>query len=112
MPYCPKCHSEYADGVLECIDCHIRLAEGRPPTSATLDLQDLVVPVGSFFCLLAAAGLLLISIRAASGQLPEPLGGLIRSTQPPCLVVFYAVAGIASAIVFAYWVARRLAGRD
>jgi len=111
MPYCPKCESEYAEGVLECIECRIPLRPGHRPARAGLDFQDLVVPLGSLACLFLAAALLAIYFMARSGQLPQPAAGVILMTQPTCLVVFYAVGGAISAATFAYWLVSRLLGR-
>ena len=30
MPYCPKCKTEYREGVSECADCHVPLVESLP----------------------------------------------------------------------------------
>jgi len=32
--HCPKCLTEYRDGFTECSDCHVPLAEGRPPAQS------------------------------------------------------------------------------
>lgn len=110
MSYCPKCGSEYAEGVLECVECRVRLRPGHRPVGRSWDLEDFVVPLGSLACLLIAAGLLLIYFMARSGQLPQPTASIILVTQPTCLVVFYAIGGAISAATFAYWVISRLVG--
>ena len=33
MPYCPKCHSEFQDGVQTCPDCGYALTRETPPAS-------------------------------------------------------------------------------
>ena len=112
MPYCPKCGSEYAEDVRECIDCRVSLLPGRRPTRAGWEPGDLAVPCGSLACLFIAAGLLTVWLMARLEQLPQPLGGLILSTQPACLIAFYAVAGVVSAATFGLWLVRRLLRRD
>lgn len=32
MAYCPECLTEYREGSAECIDCHLPLQPGAPPT--------------------------------------------------------------------------------
>jgi hypothetical protein len=29
MPYCPKCKTEYVDGIIECVDCHLPLIDSE-----------------------------------------------------------------------------------
>jgi len=31
MAYCPECLEEYAEGSVECVDCHVPLKSGAPP---------------------------------------------------------------------------------
>ncbi len=111
MPYCPKCESEYAEGIRECLECRVPLRPGHRPARRSLDFEDLAVPLGSLACLLIAAGLLTANFMARSGQIPQPAAGLILVTQPACLVVFYAVGGVISAGVLGYWLITRLSGR-
>ena len=33
MPWCPKCKSEYREGIKECADCKIPLMDELPPDS-------------------------------------------------------------------------------
>ncbi len=35
MSYCPECLTEYREGAAECIDCHVPLHPGPPPTVET-----------------------------------------------------------------------------
>ena len=108
MSYCPRCGSEYAEGILDCIECRVSLRPGHRPVDTGPDVEGLAVPCGSLACLFLAAGLLGIWLLARSGQLPEPLGSLIVSTQPACLVAFYAIGGVVSAATFGYWLVRRI----
>ena len=34
MAYCPDCLTEYQQGVVECMDCHVPLNPGAPPPPA------------------------------------------------------------------------------
>jgi Putative prokaryotic signal transducing protein len=38
MAYCPQCGTEYAEGSPECMDCHVPLRPGAPPSAG--DSED------------------------------------------------------------------------
>jgi hypothetical protein len=88
-------------GVAECIDCHVPLvlhqAVRRPLFE--FDFDELVVPLGALFCLVCSIGLLTIRWMAQTGQIAEPLAGMIVS-QPVVFVVFYWVAAALSGLLF------------
>ena len=112
VSYCPKCHHEYADTVERCIECGRPLKKGRRPVDYDLELEDLLVPVGAFFCAIFAVGMLYLRVGAQFGWVRGPIANLVMVGQPPCMTVFYAVAAIASTIVFAVWLVRRILRRD
>ncbi len=112
MAYCPKCRREYAEGVPRCLECGIPLRPGRRPVRVPPDSSDLIVPVGSFVCLVIASLLLGSYVLARMGRLPEPWGNVVLMTQPSCLAVFYAIAAVASAATFGYWLFRRISHLD
>ena len=33
MAHCPECLTEYTENAVECMDCHVALVPGAPPTS-------------------------------------------------------------------------------
>ena len=103
MSFCPKCRHEYADSVENCIDCGMPLRKGRRPVSVDLELDDLLIPVGSFFCAVVASVLLYLRMAAQLGWITGPLAQFIILGQPPIMTVFYAIAAIASIIVCAMW---------
>ena len=111
MAYCPRCHSEYSEGVSECVDCHIALRPGHRPIRTGPDVEEILVPVGSAACLLFAALMLALGILARQGKLAEPYGTIIVTTQPTCLTAFYALAVVLSAGTFLYWLLRKVAER-
>lgn len=102
MPYCPRCRCEYNVGVTDCIDCRVPLIAQRPRRRSLVefDADELIVPLGSFFCMLGGLALFGVTMLARDGRLSEPIGSMIAS-QPVCLNVFYAAAAILSGIVFA-----------
>lgn len=112
MSYCPKCHHEYADTVERCIECGRPLKKGRRPADDEWDIEDLLVPVGAFFCALFALLMLYLRVGAQFGWVSGPIATLVTVGQPPCMTVFYAVAAIASSIVFSAWLVRRILRRD
>jgi hypothetical protein len=109
VPFCPRCRCEYAVGVPECIDCHVPLVLFRPTRRALgdLDFDELLVPAGALFCLLASVALLAIRGMASSGQIAEPLASLING-QPFVFVVFYLVAAVLSGLLLTILVLRWL----
>lgn len=102
MPFCPRCRCEYNVGVPECIDCHVPLVLYRPTSrpffNLDVDLEEVLIPIGALVCLVIAAGLFGIRAMAVSGQIGEPLGPMIAS-QPGCMVAFYLIVAILSAVV-------------
>jgi hypothetical protein len=109
MPVCPRCRCEYNVGVEECIDCHVPLVLYRPRRQPLFDVDadDLLVPAGALFCLLAAVGLLGLRGMAGAGRLDEPLASLILA-QPAAFAVFYVIAAVLSGLVIAIALVRWL----
>ena len=103
MPFCPRCRCEYNVGVEQCIDCKVPLVLHRPIRRELFDIDtdELLVPIGAFFCLLAALGLLALRYAATAGQLQEPLGTMIAS-QPVCMVGFYIIAAVLSGLILSF----------
>ncbi len=112
MSYCPKCHHEYADTVERCIECGRPLKKGRRPVDYDLEIEDLIVPVGSFLCALFALLMLYLRVGAQFGWVKGPIANLVVLGQPPCMTAFYAIAAIASTIVFAVWLVRRILKKE
>lgn len=108
MAYCPKCRSEYPDGVRECLDCHITLHPGRRPGGTGLDLEDTIVPAALAVGFVVSTALLAVRVLVDAGRLTSPVATVIANTQPPCLSAVFAIGSIASAILLAVWVARTL----
>jgi hypothetical protein len=104
LSYCPKCRHEYADSVERCVDCGLILRKGRRPVNVDFDFSDLLVPVGALICAVFAGGMLYLRTAAQLGWITGPFAQLVLLGQPPIMVVFYAVAAIASIIVCAMWV--------
>ena len=100
MPFCPQCRCEYNVGVADCIDCHVPLVLYQPRRRPLfeIDFDELVVPLGALFCLLAAVGLLTIRAMASDGRISEPLASMI-TTQPYVFVIFYVVAAFLSGML-------------
>ena len=46
MPWCPKCGSEYRDGVKKCADCGLRLIDHRPDGSEVFPVEETPRPTG------------------------------------------------------------------
>lgn len=111
MSYCPKCRSEYADTVEKCIDCLIPLRRGRRPVNVDVELEDLLIPVGSFICAIVASGMLYLRAGAQLGWITGSFAQLVLLGQPPIMTVFYAVAAIASIVVCAMWIIQVLVRR-
>lgn len=103
MSYCEHCRHEYADTVEFCVDCGRRLKRGRRPVQLPLDTSDFFVPAGAFICALVAMLLIYLRVAAQMGWISGSFAQMIVATQPPCLTVFYAVALLASVLVFAWW---------
>jgi hypothetical protein len=99
MPYCPRCRCEYNVGVEQCVDCRVPLVLHRPGRRPLLDVDfdELLVPIGLVFCLLASLGLLAIRSAASAGQIAEPLGSMING-QPTIFSIFYVVAAVLSSL--------------
>ena len=99
MPFCPRCRCEYNIGVEQCVDCHVPLVLHRPRRRPLFefDLDELLVPIGLLFCLVASLGLLAIRSAASAGQIADPLGSMI-SGQPAIFSIFYVVAAVLSSL--------------
>ena len=108
MAYCPKCRSEYPDGVRECLDCHITLLPGRRPRGTGLDLEDALVPLALALGFLISTSLLVIRVLVDTGQISSPVAMMIANSQPPCITIIFAIGSIASAVLLAIWLARTL----
>lgn len=104
MGYCPKCHHEYADTLTRCVDCGTPLVRGVRPPTVSLDLDDLIVPIGAAFCGVVALVMLWLRVAAQFGWIKGTFAQLIQTGQPPCMTVFYAFAVIASVVVLTWWV--------
>jgi hypothetical protein len=113
VPYCPRCRCEYNVGVEQCIDCKTPLVLHRPVRRPLLDFDfdDLIVPAGALFCLLASLALIGIRQAAQTGQIQEPLASMI-ATQPYVFTVFYFIAAIVSALLLVVLVLRWVFFRD
>ena len=49
MAYCPRCNTEYEEGMRECMDCRVALRAGAPPPPPDAPPHDLkLVPVKKF----------------------------------------------------------------
>ena len=109
MPYCPRCRCEYNIGVEQCVDCHVPLVLHRPRRRPLLDLDldEMLVPLGALFCLLASLSLYGIRSAASAGQIQEPLGSLINA-QPAIFTIFYVVAAVLSGLTLVAIVVRWL----
>ena len=35
--FCPECRCEYVEGIIECVDCHVKLVYELPPGSGEKD---------------------------------------------------------------------------
>ena len=46
MPWCPKCGSEYQDGVKKCADCGLRLIDHKPDGSEVFPVEETSRPTG------------------------------------------------------------------
>jgi hypothetical protein len=62
-----------------------------------VDFDELLVPLGALFCLVASLALLGIRQAAGAGQIQEPLGSLITG-QPYIFTIFYVVAAVLSGL--------------
>ena len=112
MSYCAKCGHEYADSVERCIECGRPLRRGHKPMHYSLELEDYLIPAGSLFCALVAMLMLYLRIGAQLGWVTGPVATLIQFGQPPFMTVFYAVAVVASSVVFAWWCVQVLVRRQ
>ncbi len=111
MAYCPRCHAEYSEDVRECPDCHISLRPGHRPIRTGLDVEDILVPVGSAACLLFAVLMLALGMLARQGRLAEPYATIVVTTQPTCLTAFYALVVVLSVGTLLYWLLRKVSDR-
>lgn len=94
------------------MDCGLLLRKGRRPVGHDLELEDLLVPVGSVIFGLIALLMLYVAVGARFGWLHGPLADLSRSWTPPCMIVFYGIAVIASTLIFSIWLIQRLLKRS
>ena len=111
MTQCPRCHSEYSDEVRDCLDCHVPLRPGHRTIRTGPDVEEILVPVGSAFCILFAALLLVLGTLARQGRLAEPYGSIVLATQSACLPAFNALFVVLSAATLLYWLLRRVTER-
>lgn len=108
MSYCAHCHHEYAESVEFCLECGRPLKRGNRPVRLPLDFSDFFLPAGALVCAIFASLMLYLRIGSQFGWVSGPVADLMRVAQPPCLTVFYAVALVASVVVFAFWVVSTL----
>jgi hypothetical protein len=103
MSYCPKCHHEYADTVVSCIDCGSKLRQGQRPIDTSLGVEDLFVPIGAAICGLIALAMLYLRFGTQDGRTIGPAASAFLATQPPFMTVFFGIAFIACCVVLALW---------
>ena len=103
MSYCPKCQHEFADSVQTCVDCGRPLRRGRRQVRYALELEDLFIPVGTLVCGFIALVMLWLRVAAQFGWIDGSLATLVKTSQPPFMTAFYAIAVIACVVVFALW---------
>ena len=103
MAYCPKCQHEYADTVDTCIDCGLALRRGRRQIRSALELEDLFIPAGSLICGFIAIVMLWLRVAAQFGWIGGGFANLVKTSQPPFMTAFYAIAAVACVVVLALW---------
>lgn len=108
MSYCVNCRHEYADSVEFCLECGRPLKRGNRPVRLPLDLSDFYLPAGALFCAVIALLMLYLRVGTQFGWVNGPIADLVRVGQPPCMTVFYAVALVASVLVFVFWIVNTL----
>jgi hypothetical protein len=89
VAYCPECLTEYTQGSRECIDCHVPLAAGQPPTgwraphAADFDADLDLVAVRSFMGLDASLRAELAKNLLQAHDIPSTLMGEVSSRVMP-----------------------------
>ena len=108
VAYCPNCSREYAEAVVQCIECGTGLNPGHRPVErySSIEPQDVLVPLFSFFCFAVSASLLYATIGAQFDWIEGPIATFIDRVQPPCFLIFYLVGTFVSAGVLAGWFLR------
>jgi hypothetical protein len=108
VAYCPNCNREYAEAVVQCIECGTGLSPGHRPveTYSTVEPQEVLVPIFSFICLAVSSSLLYATLGAQFEWIEGPIATFIDRVQPPCFVILYLVGTLISAGVFAAWILR------
>ena len=61
--YCPQCQSEFREGFLECVDCHVPLVESPPAEEAIPELNLVTVLESSDPTVLVVAESLLLEAQ-------------------------------------------------
>ncbi len=78
---------------------------------SSMEPQDVLVPLFSFFCFAVSASLLYATLGAQFEWIDGPIATFIERVQPPCFVIFYLVGSLISAGVLAGWLLRVLIRR-
>lgn len=113
MAYCSNCSREYAETVVQCIECGTGLIPGHRPVVrySGMEPQDVLVPLFSFFCLAVSGSLLYATLGAQFEWIEGPIATFVGRVQPPCFVIFYLLGTLISAGVLAGWILRLIVRR-